>query len=295
MPLQAEYSVVADSTTSEQTSPCVEPQSTPIIKRAARTYGRRTTVPQQDEDNSPMTAIDSSVSEYIHNTAPPGLREEIPPSSPQHSDDDNDDSSLPTGTGQFTYDWKAKLKAIDEGDFSAVSANENATDTSLSFSFGSSSLCNPPPSTAPSEGTLDAADEDNFFQSSPASKRASDDESPGRPFALPPPRVSTGGRRSRRAYVPDSDGEGPTSTPESSKLFQSLGASSSTQLTSDDEHPLTSKPSKSKLVKGRSKTRSPVSDLGDQSSDDAAESKSAITKRKKNKVELNSLLLGDSY
>jgi len=242
-----------------------------------------------------MTGIDSNVSELIHNTAPPGLREEVPPSSPQHSDDDSGDSSLPAGTTQFTYDWKAKLKAIDEGDFSAVSANEFAGDTSLSFSFGSSSLSNPPPSTAPSDGTLDAADEDNFFQSSPASKRASDDESPGRPFALPPPRVSTGGRRSRRAYVPDSDGEGPTSTPESSKLFQSLGASSSTQPTSDDDRPFAPRPSKSKLVKGRSKTRSPVSDLGDQSSDDGAESTSAITKRKKNKVEFNPLLLTKSH
>ena len=75
MPLEKEFSMVADSTVSS--SPAAD--ASMRIKRAARTYGKRR---NELEEPTDPTSQHSLRADTIHNTAPPGLQETVPQSSP---------------------------------------------------------------------------------------------------------------------------------------------------------------------------------------------------------------------
>ena len=78
MVLGKEASIIADSTVSS--SPPQAADASPQIRRAARTYGKRREEPLAVAAASTWYATPSS--ENIHKTAPPGLKETIPASSP---------------------------------------------------------------------------------------------------------------------------------------------------------------------------------------------------------------------
>ena len=79
MPLEKDFSMVADSTVSS--SPAAD--ASVQIKRAARTYGkRRNEFLEGPTDSTSQLTLRAGT---IHNTAPPGLQETVPPSSPAKS------------------------------------------------------------------------------------------------------------------------------------------------------------------------------------------------------------------
>ena len=80
MTLGKDASIVADSTMSS--SPARVPDASPQIKRATRTYGKRREEPVT-EGTTDSTWYPTSSSESIHKTAPPGLKETVPASSPE--------------------------------------------------------------------------------------------------------------------------------------------------------------------------------------------------------------------
>jgi len=79
MLLGKEASIIADSTVSS--SPAQAANASPQIKRATRTYGKRREEPLV-EGTTASTWYPTSSSENVHKTAPPGLKETIPASSP---------------------------------------------------------------------------------------------------------------------------------------------------------------------------------------------------------------------
>lgn len=106
-------SIVPDSTMG--TSPMAVVFSPVIAKRPVRTYGRKKS-PVLEEDAPMLGSSASSRQESSTRlrTAPPSLHETVGPS----SDNDDEESDDPGDTGmsntKFRYDWKAKLKAMDE-------------------------------------------------------------------------------------------------------------------------------------------------------------------------------------
>jgi len=116
MPVNKDYSIVADSTLS----------SSPPIKRAAVTYGRRRDAIVDDPDSSLFNSAASSASQQsIYRTGPPDMDEEIPPSSEpagplsDHEladDEDEEDEGERDASPKFQFAWKQHLKALDEQD-----------------------------------------------------------------------------------------------------------------------------------------------------------------------------------
>ena len=150
MVLGKEASIIADSTVSS--SPPQAADASPHIKRATRTYGKRREEPLVEA--AAFTWYATSSSENIHKTAPPGLKETIPASSPakmpmdldaitrddelgrQHKagQTEKDSNSLeedPAPKSKFA--WRGKLMDLisEEGD--SQSAQE---DSSPRSSFG---------------------------------------------------------------------------------------------------------------------------------------------------------------
>ncbi|KAG5654679.1 hypothetical protein H0H81_009928 [Sphagnurus paluster] len=120
MPVCEDSSIVPDSTTSS-------PPATPaVIKRPVRTYGRpRHVEPAGDEsDTSPLhSAKSSGSSESRYRTGPRDVVEEIPPTSdppPVHSDaahtEDEDADAEHSALNKYQFDWRKKLREIDEED-----------------------------------------------------------------------------------------------------------------------------------------------------------------------------------
>ncbi|KDQ29024.1 hypothetical protein PLEOSDRAFT_1082910 [Pleurotus ostreatus PC15] len=116
-----EYSIVADSTMSLSS-----PEPSPVVKRAAKTYGRRRepeTLPASSS-YSDATSVGSPCS--IYQTGPAGLDEEIPPTSdapythsePEEVEDEaNDSDADDTGNSAgFEFAWRKQLRDIDEAD-----------------------------------------------------------------------------------------------------------------------------------------------------------------------------------
>src|SRR5258708_22985788 len=78
MLLGKEASILADSTVSSSPQAA---DASPQIKRATRTYGKRREEPLAEETTA-STLYPTSFLENVHKTAPPGLKETIPASSP---------------------------------------------------------------------------------------------------------------------------------------------------------------------------------------------------------------------
>jgi len=84
MLLGKEASIIADSTVSSspaQAADASPANASPQIKRATRTYGKRREEPLAEETIASTWYL-TSFSENVHKTAPPGLKETIPASSP---------------------------------------------------------------------------------------------------------------------------------------------------------------------------------------------------------------------
>lgn len=111
MPINTDTSVVADSTLASSPPPA----ATPLIKRAAFTYGRRRGPIVDNPDSSISYQTTSSESrDRIYRTGPSDIDEEVPPSSEPDLDDEN--ASLKDALPKFQFGWKAKLKEMDERD-----------------------------------------------------------------------------------------------------------------------------------------------------------------------------------
>ncbi|KAF8165077.1 hypothetical protein B0H34DRAFT_687709 [Crassisporium funariophilum] len=301
MPLEKEYSVVADSTMSS--SPQQEIDALPQIKRPVRTYGRRLQMtPTDDPDTSfSISEPDSTSRDSVHNTAPPGLLEQVPPSSPaaQLSDSATGDTDEEAGFDalpKFEFSWKKKLKDIDllddfDKELPSGSQENNAPNQSLFGQplllsgnetedraaplgagdvFGEPLLLGPSLSSPPPQATL--------------SKQAFRLSSP-----LVGPRV-----RTRHRVIQDSDSElepsknTPSSVPSSASrhlIDTPKSGSSSTQPTSEDDMPAKiskrSAPGRSRNPNSTSRLSVVPLDFTDEPSSDLKRSKDKKVKRVK--------------
>jgi len=112
--------MVADSTVSLSPEPSTDASA--HIKRAVRTYGRR----REESLEEPLTATvyakrDSTHLDSFLNTAPPGLKDTVPPSPAEdvciaqdNSDDDASLNALRPITSGKRFGWRQKMKQVDE-------------------------------------------------------------------------------------------------------------------------------------------------------------------------------------
>lgn len=235
MLLEKEYSLVADSTISS--SPQLDSNTLLHIHRPVRTYGRQ-------RDNGSTNALDASSSslvpssvsrDSIHNTAPPGLSEEVPPSSPSHFSDCYTDTRGSPRSPIFEFAWKKGLRQLDEDD-----------DLVLNTSFTS----NPKDDASKLKSAIVPTaidDADVFGGSQPSVDSHSPPHSvPAEAFRLSSPQVGMRTRIRRKPRIihdSDSDSEpskGSFSTTPASALHllnTPHSGSSSTQPTSEDDIP----------------------------------------------------------
>ena len=246
MLLGKEHSLVADSTLSS--SPQSDSKSNTLIhiRRPVRTYGRRRDDgPTSNGLDAPSSSLapSSASRDSIHNTAPPGLSEEVPPSSPPHFSDCEismscDEEGSPQSLPKFEFSWRKGLRRLDEDD------DLNVTTPFVSNAEDDASKLESINAIAPT-----AIDDVDVFgglhpsvdgHSPPNSVSAED-------FRLSSPQVSTRTRTRRKPKVvrdSDSDSEplqgSSSATPASALhlLNTPHSRSSSTQPTSEDEVPV---------------------------------------------------------
>ena len=249
MSIGKEYSIVADSTVSS--SPQLTPDASALVKRPLRTYGRRREeLPTEDAGISVafLRSIHGNA-DSIHCTAPPGLSEEVPPSSPRTNPPgrgDTNDDETPEST-KFNYAWRTKLMDLDEDEDDLPEENDPPT-TSLSgqpnllhVAAGKStdpSLRTKPPVLQPSPSASDDVFCSHALDSPPQIVSAKPS------FVLSSPAV--GPTRNSRV-IQDSDSEpealkdSSSTTPSSSSQLRNLispkSPSLSTPPTSEDDMP----------------------------------------------------------
>lgn len=115
MQLGKDLSIVADSTVSSPPRDFARSE----IKRPARTYGKKKSPVVEDIDTSTSSSLLVAPSRAsVHQTGPPGLDEEVPPSS---QTSDNGKVELQGGLEKsykaspvFQFEWRAALKKMDE-------------------------------------------------------------------------------------------------------------------------------------------------------------------------------------
>ena len=251
MLLGKDHSLVADSTVSS--SPQSDSDTVSHIHRPVRTYGRR-------RDDGPTNALDAPSSslapsstsrDSIHNTAPPGLSEEVPPSSPRHFSDCHTDNEGSLRSPNFEFAWKKELRQFDEDD------DLDASTSSISNAKEDASNSNSTNAIAPA--AIDNVDV--FGGSQPFVDSLSPSHSvSAEVFYLSSPQVGTRTRtRRKRKVIHDSDSESEPSKASSSTTPASAlhllntphSGSSSTQPTSEDDMPAkisTKLPSRRKMT-----------------------------------------------
>jgi mediator of replication checkpoint protein 1 len=246
MSIGKEYSIVADSTISS--SPQLAPDASTLVKRPLRTYGRRREEPPAEDAGISVTFLGHihGNADSVHCTAPPGLSEEVPPSSPRTNHPgrcDTNDDEAPEST-KFNYTWRTELKRLDDD-------HPEENDPRTTSLFGQPNLLHVATGTS-TDSSLRT--EPRVLQSPPS---ASDDvlyglslDSPpqivsAKPsFVLSPPAVS---RTRNSRVIQDSDSEpealkgSSSTTPSSSSQLQNLispkSPSLSTPPTSEDDMP----------------------------------------------------------
>ena len=250
MPIVKEYSIVADSTTSS--SPQSSPDASTQAKRPLRTYGRRREEPPA-KDAGGSVAFSGSIdgnADSIHCTAPPGLSEEVPPSSPRKTHIgrvDNYDDEAPK-PDKHDYRWRAELKRLDE-DEDDLPEGYDLPSTSL---FGQPNLLHvaagKPTESSPTTQCISqfsSSASGDVFGGPALDKNASPGPLSAKPsFVLSSPAVGPA-RNSRIIHDSDSELEAPkgssSTTPSSSSQLQNLitpkSRSLSTPPTSEDEMP----------------------------------------------------------
>ena len=242
MLLAKEYSLVADSTISS--SPQSDPNTLTYIHRPVRTYGRRRDddVPTKDLDAPNSSSAPSSASrDSIHNTAPPGLSEEVPPSSPPPVSDceismsnaDEDGSPL----AKFEFSWRKGLRQLDEDDDSYPSTPfaSNIGDDASKLE-GTNAIVS-----APVDDIDVFGGSHSSVNTQPSTRSVSDEV-----FSLPSPQIKARTRRAKPRVIHDSDSdsepskESPSTTPAHALhlLNSPHSGSSSTQPTSEDDMPV---------------------------------------------------------
>ena len=270
MPLETDYSIVADSTLSSSPQPTPmqrDPDASVEIKRPVRTYGRRQEAPLVETPEIPSSFPSSSYSLSTHNTAPPGLSEEIPPTSPQtqltnydttlNSDEDDEDAS--NASPKFDFSWKAKLRALDEESDTEIPVESALPTSHDTAGFGRPSLLEEP-NTGSKSNSLETGTamrsptvtSNDLFRSQPSSQEK---QSPSRvppsrdAFVLSSPKVAPTTRKRLSKIVRDSDSEpepskaSSSTSPSSSQLIHPINTPKSRSLTttpptSDDEMPM---------------------------------------------------------
>ncbi|KAJ3514879.1 hypothetical protein NLJ89_g2100 [Agrocybe chaxingu] len=261
--LEKEFSLIADSTASSSPRPDVNAPKV-VIKRAARTYGRRREQPLTEDTDNSIAHSEPTPSAYdiIHNTAPPDLSDLVPStSSPHQTKSDADQSVSDTNDASNSrlkdaFGWKAKLAAMDEDENAldspiAPSKHDHAPKQSL---FGNPLLLNG------SDNSKAGFGMPTGNHRSPAAPSAPDDvfrgpvssDQPSSPtqgetsFRLSSPQVSERIRKRTRKVVRDTDSEeeppkDSSSTVASTSSRHLLGTpksrSPSTQPTSEDDMP----------------------------------------------------------
>ncbi|KAF8803773.1 hypothetical protein BYT27DRAFT_7302755 [Phlegmacium glaucopus] len=241
MLLGKEYSLVADSTISS--SPHSDSDTLTHIRRPVKTYGRRRDDGPTNDVPSSSLASSSTSRGSIHNTAPPGLSEEVPPSSPPHFSDceismnDADEQGSPRSSSKFEFAWRKGLRQLDEDD---------DLDPNTSFFSNTEDDASKQVLLESTNATASALlDDVDVFGGSHSSV---DTRSPlhSVSFRLSSPQVSTRTRTHRKLKVirdSDSDSEpskeSPSTTPASALhlLNTPHSGSSSTQPTSEDDMP----------------------------------------------------------
>ncbi|KIM45915.1 hypothetical protein M413DRAFT_297297 [Hebeloma cylindrosporum] len=232
------------------------PQLTPdasSAKRPLRTYRRREEPPAEDAGTS-VTSLGSiyANADSVHCTAPPGLSEEIPPSSPRtshavrgHTNDDEAPESP-----KFDYKWRTELKRLDEDEDDLPEDNDPPTASVfgqphiLHVAAGISTDSSSRTKSHVSKPSPPASDD--VFCGSNLDKNASPSQiSSAKPsFVLSSPAV---GRARNSRVIQDSDSEpeplkdSSSTTPSSSSQLQHLispkSRSLSTPPTSEDDMP----------------------------------------------------------
>lgn len=257
MPLETDSSIVADSTLSSSPQlPAMQrdPDASLQIKRPARTYGRRQEAPLVKTPEIPSSFPSGSSSFSTHNTAPPGLSEEIPPTSPQTQltnydttlNSDEDDENASNAPPKFTFGWKAKMLALDEESDTETPVESVAPTSDGTAGFGRPFLLEEPStgsnSTSLETGTTarspTVTSNDLFrVQYISQGEQSSSQVPPSRDaFVLSSPKVAPPTRKRLSKVLHDSDSE-----PEPSKASSSTSPSSSSQLI----HPINTPKSRS--------------------------------------------------
>ncbi|PPR02493.1 hypothetical protein CVT24_002042 [Panaeolus cyanescens] len=142
MPLAKDYSLVVDSTA--ELSPTQDSDDLAHIKRAPRTYGRkRDDAPVADDPDTSFSSsqAQSSLGSSVHKTAPPGLADSIPPSSPTGDSDGESllshHSSSSRQPEKFQFAWRRMLKDVSDDDEPNSSGIDDAP---KALSFGNATL-----------------------------------------------------------------------------------------------------------------------------------------------------------
>jgi mediator of replication checkpoint protein 1 len=289
MLLGKELSLVADSTVSS--SPHSDSKSNALshIHRPVRTYGRRCDDgPTCNGVDAPSSSLppSSASRDSIHNTAPPGLSEEVPPSSPPHFSDCEismscDEENSPQSLPKFEFSWRKSLRRLDEDD------DLNTSHPFISNAEDDASKLESTNAIAPA-----AIDDDDVFGGSHPSV---DGRSPlnsvsAEDFRLSSPQVSTRTRtRHKPKVIRDSDSdseplkESSSATPASALhlLNTPHSGSSSTQPTSDDDMPVKIS---TKLPRKTARLSRVCDTFTDASNND--ETRSEETRKKKTKIKV---------
>ena len=246
MLLGKEHSLVADSTLSSSPQSDSKANTLTHIHRPARTYGRRRDDgPTSNGLDAPSSSLapSSASRDSIHNTAPPGLSEEVPPSSPPHFSDCEismscDEEGSPQSLPKFEFSWRKRLRRLDEDD------DLNASTSFISNAEDDASKLESTNAIAPA-----AVDDVDVFGGSYLSVdgRSPPNSVSAEDFRLSSPQVSTRTRTHRKPKVirdSDSDSEplkgSSSATPASALhlLNTPHSGSSSTQPTSEDDMPV---------------------------------------------------------
>lgn len=269
MPLEHEYSIVADSTISS--SPQLlsvlreerDSDASPQIKRPARTYGRRQEVSVPVEEAEIQSSFFSSSLSHrsTHHTAPPGLSEEIPPSSPLTQAADPEATTYENADGEialtapkkYEFSWRRQLREMEDDD-DGVNPLAPASQVALAptgfgrpfllkDSFSSNKKSSETAETTP---RLPSGSDDIFSDSlSQREQTSSHASSFHDSFVLSSPKVAPPTRKRLSKVVRDSDSEpepkaSSSTSPSSSQPLHNINTPKSRSLsttppTSDDE------------------------------------------------------------
>ncbi|TFK43271.1 hypothetical protein BDQ12DRAFT_661965 [Crucibulum laeve] len=258
MPLNRDYSIVADSTISSSPEPSTP---APVIKRVPRTYGRAREPIVEDPDTSFSHSDISSVSlGSVYSSGPRDTDEELLPSSEPRSaflsdnsdDEEKEGSDDESDAPEHIFEWKKKLEDIDKAYSEAGRSASGESTHATQAGFGAPFLL-----TGPEEGIKthpaspaalgQSALSSDIFGSTLSSFTISSAST--RPSSLFPPPVAASRRHSnKRVVVHDSESESELPPKNTSSTSASPVAfphpittpkshSSQTPPTSDDEMP----------------------------------------------------------